>query len=109
MHVAGRGKIRFLDISAVLLIALTPRIHRDIALPSLLVDIAMPRLGGVGSKVGGPFDITWISRPLFAPTGRGVLHRVKGFGSAEGTLPRLDGLRPSRPVSLHLVNGSPIK
>jgi hypothetical protein len=40
------------DISAILLITLISRIHCNIALASLLIDIAMPRLGGVRSKVG---------------------------------------------------------
>ena len=64
---SAAGVFLLVDISAILLITLISRIHCNIVLASLLIDIAMPRLGGVRSKVARLFNIILISRPFVAP------------------------------------------
>jgi hypothetical protein len=63
----GLGAARHL--SPILLMALVPRVHRNVALAALLFDIAVPRFGCVGLQVGSSFGIIGTGGTLIGPAG----------------------------------------
>lgn len=63
----GLGAARHL--SPILLMALVPSVHRNVAVTALLIDIAVPRFGCIGLQVGSSFGDTGTAGTLIGPAG----------------------------------------